>query len=603
MPEGYFITDHLDNGLNWHWWPDDSMNCSWIKEPPFKSTTKSDGHLCIFGALYNNNKSLSQVQPIHSSITLPLIDCSQHSSVVLQFETSFMNRGIPGSEAGHWHCKIEVSPDAGIHWNSFDASFGIKGVSRPNDLGPGESALFRENITEVAAGQRMVRIRITWYNYFGLYFWNLDDLMLTEALSDDLRLDKIDLVWDDGDPTSLETVSYMLPFFQIGQGQAITGFKSWVTNMGAQEAKNIDLTVTIHNNNGITLFQESKTLESLYPGYKDSLALSGKFRPDEKGTYTIRYQWDQDSDDKNIIDNSKTLSLSISDTVYNRAGDQPDYSFSNSTLRYVRDTWDLEANNNHFIGAVFPIYHDCEIDGISAFITGGLADGLIDFGYSVNLTTYNNIVRSTRELLKTDRIPLDSACFNSWVYLPFDKDGESEFIKGGSILYGGIRYSNWHNNEVIRRDKGLSVGGTRQIPIHDGVAVWGNPNPYAVDGYQYQVITTKNLMIRLHLRNTGISVNPDIYSGNGLVLTQNYPNPFTGQTVINYQIGTDSPVRLEITDLTGRKVLVRDEGSKPPGRHQILIQGAGLAPGVYFYTVYAGANRETKRMIFTRLNN
>ena len=108
-------------------------------------------------------------------------------------------------------------------------------------------------------------------------------------------------------------------------------------------------------------------------------------------------------------------------------------------------------------------------------------------------------------------------------------------------------------------------------------------------------------MIRLHFRNTAISANPDIYSGKGLVLTQNYPNPFTGQTVINYQIGSESPVRLEITDITGRKVLVREEGSQPAGRHQILIQGAGLAPGVYFYTVYAGANRETKRMMVAGL--
>ena len=114
-PPGYYMEDPLDNGYNWHWWPNDSMNCSWIAEPPFQSTSKADGHLCLFGALYNNHKELPDLASINNSIVFPSIDCSSHSSVILQFETNFSNYGYEGTLFGGWQCLVEVSPDNGFH--------------------------------------------------------------------------------------------------------------------------------------------------------------------------------------------------------------------------------------------------------------------------------------------------------------------------------------------------------------------------------------------------------------------------------------------------------------------------------------------------------
>jgi len=594
MPSGFSVTDPLDNGYTWHWWPDDSMNCSWMTEPPFKSTSRTDGHLALFAALYNNYRILSDLKPISSSINFPAIDCSSHNSVILHFETNFVNRGYQGTQNGMWQCMVEVSPDDGIHWNSFNAGFGIVGGSRPNDIGPGESTMFRENITGYAAGQPYVRIRITWTSYFGLYFWNIDDVELTEAFPNDIRLDKIDIQWDDQDPLTSETVSYSLPFSQLEIGQSLGSFKSWVTNMGANESTNVVFDVTITKNN-VPVFKESRIIESIYPGYIDSASLSGSFEPKEKGLYEIIYGWKQEQEDDFEADNRKKVLFQVSDSVYNRAGNQPEYSYSYATLNYGRDEWSLEANVNHFMGSLFPIYKDCEIDGISAYIMGGLADGLIDFGYTVIDVDYEDNIRKTNLLLRTDRLYLDSSMFNKWVYLPFAKDGETEFVSGGSLLFAGLEYSNWHNTEAVRRDKGISIGGNHQVPIHDATAVGGRPHPLVEGGFQYSTYTTKNLMIRLYLHDKTSSAGTG--SQHTFSLSQNYPNPFTDQTVINYQIGSDSPVSLEITDLTGRKVLIRDEGTQPPGRHQIQIRGAGLAPGVYFYTLSAGDYRVTKQMM------
>jgi hypothetical protein len=603
MPANVYLEDPNDTGLNWHWWPNDSLNSSWTNEPPLQSTTKEDGYLCLFGARYNDGVILPNLRGINNSIVFSGIDCSRHSSVILQFETSFRNFGYQGTAAGNWQNTVDISGDNGYHWTTFNASFRVRSSERPNNLDPGQPAIFCINITEVAAGRSNIMVRINSYSYFGLYFWIIDDMQLSEGYPNDLRLDFMDVQWWNKIPTTEESVSYMMPVSQLGKGHSFSLFNSTVSNMGAREATNLILSVNIRHGDAI-VFEDSTIMRSMMPGYQDSLVLTHNFEPTEKGKYTIQYRWKQDAEDDNPEDNERSFDYYVSDSVYNRAGDQPDYSYNKASGQYYSDSWGLNANMNHFVGSAFPIYGDCEIQGIAAYITGGLADGMIDFGFTVWQADYYEIttgIIDPRFLLKTVKLVLDSTMFNTWVYLPFDKNGEDEFVKAGCILWAGIEYSNWHADEAVRRDKAISVGATRNLPSHRYRAVMGAPHNSTSYPISWSRRQEYNLMVRLYLTGPGSSYDPDIESGNTFVVKQNYPNPFTGQTAINYQIGTESPVRLEITDLTGRKVLVRDEGSQPAGRHQILIQGAGLAPGVYFYTIYAGANRETKRMMVAGL--
>ncbi|MCX6223581.1 MAG: hypothetical protein NTV01_02300, partial [Bacteroidia bacterium] len=345
------------------------------------------------------------VTPVNNSIVFPSIDCSNHASVILQFETNFSNSGLEGYGAGNWHNTIEVSPDNGMHWTQFNAGFGCFGKYRPNDVAPGQVAIFRENISEVAAGQSMVKIRINWYNYFGLYFWIIDDFQLSEALPNDLRLDKVDFQWNDQNGT-IESVSYMMPFSQLGKGHNFYGFISHVSNTGATEATNLAFEVNIKHDE-VAVFHDATSLPSLMPGYKDSLILHGQYEPKEKGTYSIQFKWKQDQLDDFPADNERTFIYKVSDSIYNRAGDQPDYVYSGGSGFYQRDEWALYANINHFVGSVFPIYSDCEIDGLSAYIMGGLADGLIDFGYNVRVADWSSGLLSTQLLMKSDRLELE----------------------------------------------------------------------------------------------------------------------------------------------------------------------------------------------------
>ncbi|MBN2281786.1 MAG: T9SS type A sorting domain-containing protein [Candidatus Marinimicrobia bacterium] len=70
-------------------------------------------------------------------------------------------------------------------------------------------------------------------------------------------------------------------------------------------------------------------------------------------------------------------------------------------------------------------------------------------------------------------------------------------------------------------------------------------------------------------------------------LRQNYPNPFNPGTTISYEIQENSPVRLEIFDISGKQVDVLENSNKTPGRYQVYWNAAGHHSGIYYYKISA----------------
>jgi hypothetical protein len=86
-----------------------------------------------------------------------------------------------------------------------------------------------------------------------------------------------------------------------------------------------------------------------------------------------------------------------------------------------------------------------------------------------------------------------------------------------------------------------------------------------------------------------------------ITLEQNYPNPFNPSTVIRYQLDSNQLVRLEVFDVTGRKVAVLVDGvRKSAGSHRVSFDGSGLSSGVYFYRLEAGGQTITHKMLLVK---
>lgn len=89
-------------------------------------------------------------------------------------------------------------------------------------------------------------------------------------------------------------------------------------------------------------------------------------------------------------------------------------------------------------------------------------------------------------------------------------------------------------------------------------------------------------------------------SGDGLYLSQNYPNPFGSETTIRYQVPTSLDVRISVTDMYGREVAVLVNGVVTAGMHTVKFDAGQLSSGTYFYTMTAGGIKASRRMLLVK---
>ncbi|HLP10774.1 MAG TPA: T9SS type A sorting domain-containing protein [Flavobacteriales bacterium] len=83
-------------------------------------------------------------------------------------------------------------------------------------------------------------------------------------------------------------------------------------------------------------------------------------------------------------------------------------------------------------------------------------------------------------------------------------------------------------------------------------------------------------------------------------LDQNMPNPFNGNTTINYSIAQKAPVAFTVTDLSGKVVIAENYGTQNSGQHTISLSANQLESGVYYYTVIAGGSKMSRKMVVTK---
>ncbi|NTW23128.1 MAG: T9SS type A sorting domain-containing protein [Lentimicrobium sp.] len=80
-------------------------------------------------------------------------------------------------------------------------------------------------------------------------------------------------------------------------------------------------------------------------------------------------------------------------------------------------------------------------------------------------------------------------------------------------------------------------------------------------------------------------------------LSQNYPNPFTGESMVSLMLNKTSVVSLEVNDLLGRMVYQLPAAKMNSGVNTLTISADNLNPGVYTYSVIVNGERITRKMM------
>jgi len=246
-PAGYYFLDPLDIGFNWVWWPAGKGFVSTLtQDPPLNSTTKDNGCVALFLEEYNLGGDL--LTNLDNSIGFPTFDCSTHSTVVVSFQTHFMAYSVADMF-------LEISVDNWVHSATYSTNFGCGHKDRPLDKPKGEPALFQANISDVAGGMANVQMRLRWVNT-RLYYWAIDDFTLSEAFNNDLKLNFVQVEWDDSNENTAMTWIYNIPKSQLDGTGGFLNFKSSALNFGENDQENVYLDVDItKNGNSVFLDQ------------------------------------------------------------------------------------------------------------------------------------------------------------------------------------------------------------------------------------------------------------------------------------------------------------------------------------------------------------
>jgi flagellar hook assembly protein FlgD len=76
-----------------------------------------------------------------------------------------------------------------------------------------------------------------------------------------------------------------------------------------------------------------------------------------------------------------------------------------------------------------------------------------------------------------------------------------------------------------------------------------------------------------------------------------YPNPASDRTTIGITVAKPVNLKIEVTSVLGQVVRTIDLGRVIAGSHQVAVDVSGLKSGVYQYTVIAGGERASGKLV------
>lgn len=172
------------------------------------------------------------------------------------------------------------------------------------------------------------------------------------------------------------------------------------------------------------------------------------------------------------------------------------------------------------------------------------------------------------------------ATANAFFFTSLEENGASTLFNFFDCNYGSAA-CDYNASHILPQDVRYNMAGTwngRFIPAMAYTA------PYAFEHH----------MIYFHLTDD-MSTNVKDVAQNTFGLTQNMPNPYSKESVVNYNLTKDvNSAVFTVTDVMGRVVSSEKVGTTT-GTHSVKL--GAYAAGVYYYSLNVDGNVTTKKMI------
>lgn len=313
-----------DGAEDW-FWSDDPAIATFGAQPAFAATTATNGF-----AIFNSDANGEASHDV--TLTSPVIDCSGQSSVFVRVENQYAFFSQAGSIA-----QLGVSTD-GTNFTYYDILTDV-GANELTD--PVQVVAFE--IPE-AANQATVYLQFRWQGFFE-YAWKIDDISLEG--SDPTPLN--DLVIEQ---TAI-AANYAMPVTQVDTVE----FINIIRNAGLDAQTNVETTVEILGDNGVTFNTSAEIIGSVDPATQDTTAFADVFAPDQLGLYTMTYTITQDEDEQTVGDNSHVSEFIITDGLFAKDNGVP--ASATQPASFAGQTWQM---GNYYI-----IQNDGYMAGTASF--------------------------------------------------------------------------------------------------------------------------------------------------------------------------------------------------------------------------------------------
>ena len=415
------------------------------------------------------------------------------------------------------------------------------------------------------------RFRMHWEGVSGAnkgvcYGWYVDDIKLVEGQDNDLKMEQAFAIVGD---VQNELTYTKMPAAQA-TADATVNFSAIISNEGSV-AQNTTLNVT-----GAGGFDETSSVVILPAFGADSIALGSPYAiVATVGNQNFTLTAESDLTLTNTSDDSKTIRFEVTENVMAVDG----YNGTTGSITSSFIGWQGGTSSAE-IGNYFEIFEDASVGAIQvgiANITGSARDEfigrsiqakiydasgtepqLIDASLETTIsnTSFGKLIRAymiTPSPLEAGKIYLVTAALSDGAAVPI--------AMGGQVISGNV----------------VGFDGASTVGLAPDVA-GGN------------LVTCP--IVRLDF--TDYTSVDEIAAQFDLNV---YPNPFTSNAVVAFELKNDANVSINVTDITGRTVATVDSQMYTSGAHTVSVNGTDLNAGIYNCTITIGNNVITKTIV------
>ena len=212
--------------------------------------------------------------------------------------------------------------------------------------------------------------------------------------------------------------------------------------------------------------------------------------------------------------------------------------------------------------------------------------------YFLNPTKSRFLFKSDTSSFEVRSIGNDSLLFfDKWMSAPEDSTKDTQF--GTEVTYWSFSSLRFYGAWEIYD----SFGNNTRLANHFGFIRFDNWEGHGsntislywarINGVEYGDLNAVSIVSDPNI--------PKDYN-----LGQNYPNPFNPSTVIPVMISSPSLVKLEVFDLTGRRVSMINNDFLNTGQYFFRFTGGSLSSGIYLYKLTINQNVQIKKMILAK---